>query len=390
VTAKKTTGVYAYQTAEGKTLWRIKVERDGKTVNRRGFATKKEAEGARATVLTELDGGSYVAPSKLKLADYLSQWLDGLQLKPSTVASYRKNVRLHITPHLGTVQLANLTSVHLTKLYRELEKTGRQDGQGQGLSARTVRYIHTIISAALRDAVEADMIKANPAARAKPPTAEAARPPEMTPWDQAQRDEFLAWSAQHSELHAAWTVLLHTGLRRGELLALRWSDVDLAKAALTVRHSTTLVRTKGEGASMVTGTPKSSKSRAVPLNGPALAALKAHRVARGALSLTLAQPGELVFGDDWGEVRQGEHFSRKFTSEVRRARKAAVEVPAIRLHDTRHTFATLLLTKGAPVHVVSRLLGHASPVVTLTVYAHYLAADGHDAVALLEAAQAQA
>jgi hypothetical protein len=111
-------------------------------------------------------------PRKLETGDYLSTWLDGLRLAPSTVASHKKNCRLHITPNIGSMPLASLTPVVLDKLYRQLERGGRADHRsGEGLSAKTVKYIHTIISAALRDAVEGGLLPRNPASRAHPPTA---------------------------------------------------------------------------------------------------------------------------------------------------------------------------------------------------------------------------
>ena len=158
------------------------------------------------------------------------------------MASYRKNVRLHIAPHIGTVPLSGLTAVRLDQPYRALEKDGRAGREGEGLSARTVRYIHTIISAALRDAVDAGLLPANPAAKAHPPTAKQAQAPEMHPWTAPQLATFLAWSREHSELHAAWHVLAMTGMRRGELLALRWRDADLDAGTITVRRSSRSAR----------------------------------------------------------------------------------------------------------------------------------------------------
>jgi integrase len=169
-------------------------------------------------------------------------------------------VRLHIVPNIGSVPLASLTATRLDALYRALEKDGRADHRGgEGLSARTVRYIHTIISAALRDAVDAGLLPANPASRAHPPTAKQARSPEMAPWDAGQLAAFLAWAREHSELHAAWHVLAYTGMRRGELLALRWRDIDLDAATVTVRRSAGLIRNAGEGAEITEGPTRTDK-----------------------------------------------------------------------------------------------------------------------------------
>ena len=321
-------------------------------------------------MLAASDDKRYAEPSKQLLGDYLTTWLNGLQLAPQTTASYRKNVRLHITPYLGTLQLAAITPVGLTAHYRMLETSGRADGQG-GLSPRTVRYVHTIVSAALRDAVEADLLQRNPAARAKPPTAKAAAAPEMHPWTAAQLSAFLVWSYDQSELHAAWHVLAMTGCRRGELLALRWKDVDFTARTVTVKFSSGLVRMKGQGAKIVTGPTKGGKPRVVDIDPATVAVLKSWKAERGTLHLTLAQPDALVFGNEENEPRHPEHFSRTWNQTVRRCG----QVPAIRLYDLRHTHATILLADREPLKNVSERLGHSSAVVTMTVYAHVLPGD---------------
>ena len=159
-----------------------------------------------------------------------------------------------------------------------------------------------------------------------------------------------------------------TGMRRGEALALRWRDVDLEAGTVSVRRSAGMVRVAGEGAAVHEGDTKSGKPRVVDLDGDAAAVLKAWKAERGGLALVLARPGALVFGDIEGQHRNPEHVSRQFTRDVERCG----QVPAIRLHDLRHTHATLLLLAREPVHVVSQRLGHASPMVTLTVYAHVM------------------
>jgi integrase len=165
-----------------------------------------------------------------------------------------------------------------------------------------------------------------------------------------------------------------TGMRRGEALALRWRDVNLEADTVSVRRSAGMVRNAGEGADVIEGDTKSGKPRVVDLDDDGAAVLRVHRKDRGSMALPLITAGSLVFGDIEGGHRNPEHTSRQFVRDVERCRKALGEdaVPVIRLHDLRHTHATLLLLAREPVHVVSQRLGHASPMVTLTIYAHVM------------------
>jgi integrase len=173
-------------------------------------------------------------------------------------------------------------------------------------------------------------------------------------------------------------------MRRGEALALRWRDVDLDAAAVRVRRSAGMVRVAGEGAAVVEGDTKSGKPRLVDLDGPTVAVLRARKRDRGTMHLSLARDEALVFGDHEGRHRNPEHVSRQFARDVGRCcgELGAGVLPGIRLHDLRHTHATILLTAREPVHVVSARLGHASPVVTMTVYAHVLPGSQRDAANL--------
>lgn len=121
--------------------------------------------------MSQLDRGTYAEPSNRPLGVQLDEWLDGLRLAPSTISSYRKNMRLHVKPYMGEMPLLAITGPGLTALYKQLEDGGRRDGREGGLSARSVGYVHTILHKALADAVDAGLITLNPAARAKPPTA---------------------------------------------------------------------------------------------------------------------------------------------------------------------------------------------------------------------------
>jgi integrase len=388
--------VWPYRTKAGQLRYAIGYVRlmpDGtrKAVTRRTgpngerWTTERDAKRALREVLVAADKGELVDPSKQPVGAYLDEWLAGLRLAPSTVASYRKNVRLHLAPHLGALPLASLTTARIDALYRQLERGGRADHKaGEGLSPRTVRYIHTILSAALGAAVKHHRLTRNPAATASPPSAKQARAPEMHAWTAEQLAAFLGWSAETSQHHAAWRLLAYTGMRRGEALALRWRDMNLDAGAVSVRRSAGVIRVKGEGAAIEEGDTKSGKPRVVDLDAATVAVLRAHRKQRGSMALQLARDDALVLGDQEGRHLHPERFTRTFGAEVARCRKTLGDsaVPVIRLHDLRHTHATLLLLAGVPVHVVSERLGHASPVITMQVYAHVLPGSQREAAEL--------
>jgi integrase len=383
-------GAYSYQTRAG-LRWRVKgLVRlpDGtmREVNKRGFATKAAGLAWLADAQSAGRKGEFIEPSKQRLVTYGAEVIDGLRIGPQTRASYVKNWRNHIEGYpLAAVPLAQLTGAKLTAHYRVLERSGRKDHKaGEGLSARTVRYLHTIIHGVLGQAVKDGLLLRNPADAAAPPTAREAKPPEMTCWSAGQLAAFLSWAATHSQHHALWRTLAYTGMRRGETLALRWRDVGLDAGTVSVRRSAGMVRVAGEGADVIEGDTKSGKPRVIDLDPATAAVLRAHRRERGAMALQLARDDSLVFGDIEGGHRNPEHTSRQFVAEVARCRKAIGEesLPVIRLHDLRHTHATLLLLAGVPVHVVSERLGHASAVVTMTVYAHVLPGSQREAASL--------
>ena len=340
----------------------------------RPFLTRKAAAEELGDVMAEIRRGVHVVPSKATVGQWLDLWLQSLRKQPSTVVSYRKNVRLHVTPHIGGVRLDHLTGARLTKLYRQLEATGRADGTG-GLSARTVRYVHTIVHAGLAAAVRDGLLSANPADRADPPSAKSATSPEMRHWSAAELRAFLENAKAEGDVRAtAWALLAATGMRRGEALALRWSDVDFEGARLSVRRAAVLVKEKGAGERLIVGPTKAGRPRTVDLDPDTVAMLRAHRAAQGTLSLALARDDSPVLSDLTGQIQHPERFSRHFDRAVARAREQLGDdvLSRIRLHDLRHTHASLLLAAGIPVKVVSERLGHANATITLGVYAHVM------------------
>ena len=383
-------GCWPYKTQAGE-RWRVKGMvglPDGtvKEVNKRGFPTKTAGLEWLADAQSAGRKGEYIEPSRQRFGTYGEEVIRGLRIKPQTRASYLKNWRNHVEPYsIANLPLSAVAGLKLTSHYRHLEKSGRKDYRaGEGLSARTTRYVHTIIHGVLGQAVRDGLLLRNPADAATPPTAREAKAPEMQPWTAGQLAAFLQWAEGKSQHVVLWTVLAMTGMRRGEALSLRWRDIDLDAGTVSIRRSAGIVRIAGEGAEMVEGDTKSSKPRVIDLDPATIALLRAWRSQRGSTALQLARAEALVFGDIEGNHRNGEHVWRQFTRDVARCRKTLGEdaLPAIRPHDLRHTHATLLLIAREPVHVVSQRLGHASPMVTLTIYAHVMPGNQRDAANL--------
>jgi integrase len=160
-----------------------------------------------------------------------------------------KNFRLHVLPEIGNLKLTQLSGTRLSALYRKLETSGRKDHEsGAPLSARTICYVHTTVKAMLGEAVRQGLLVANPADKATPPAAREAKAPEIRPWTASQLAAFLAWANGRGCSDAlAWEVLAFTDMRRGELLALEWRDLDTGAGRLSVRRSAGIVKSKGEG-----------------------------------------------------------------------------------------------------------------------------------------------
>jgi integrase len=243
---------------------------------------------------------------------------------------------------------------------------------------------YTILRSALADAVKHGRLAVNPTDRSTPPSPSQARPPEMHAWTAPELARFLRWAEAHdSDIAMAWRLLAYTGMRRGEALSLRWRDVDLDAGRVAVRRSVGVVKDKGKGEQLVEGATKTGQSRVVDLDAGTVAALRAYRAVRGSVALDLVRDAALVLGTLDGNHRHPERFSRLFVEHELQARRAVGEelLPVIRLHDLRHTHATLLLAAGEPVKVVSERLGHASATITLTVYQHVHPGMGREAAA---------
>lgn len=355
-----------------KTLWYVVLDigrdADGKRRQRwhGSYRTRKAAEVARAKLVTQRHGDTYVEPSPVTLEEWVQgSWLPMMrnQLKASTWHSYARNLELHLLPHLGHRRLRDLTPVLLNGTYAELLANGRRNGGG-GLSPKTVRYLHTTLHKALADAVDTGLVAGNPADRARPPKPARSAPTELRFWTPEQLRAFLA-SVAETRLEAAWHLAAMTGMRRGEVLGLRWADVDLEAARLCVRH--TIISIAYE---VCESTPKTHQARVINLDPRTIDQLRSQHCQQSADRDEWGadyQDHDLVFCRQDGTPLHPDTFSQSFTRSI-----AKTALPRIRLHDLRHTHATIALRAGVPIKVISERLGHESPAFTMKQYAHAL------------------
>jgi len=334
-------------------------------------------KGAASDEMTRLLGdaqrGSYVEPTKLTFSEWIEKrWLPSLSVRESTRHSYARNLRTHVLPRLGSIHLQQITPSDLNTLYRSLSSDGNKGHRsGEGLSPRTVRYIHTIIGRALGDAMLENLLTVNPAQRATPPRAREATEaaPAMVTWSGPQLARFLDWSAGGT-YGPAFYLLATTGMRRGEALGLTWDDIDLDTARVSIRRALIVV-----GHQAVMGSTKTGRARVIELDAGTVAILR-QQWRRQAEDRLLIGPkyGDraLVFCHASGEPYHPDRFSREFDRKLERFNRehATDPLPRLRLHDLRHSWATLALQAGVHPKVVADRLGHTTTNITLNIYSH--------------------
>lgn len=351
-------------------------ERDaatGKTKPRwvSGFPTRKAAREARDAARYANHRGTYVAPKDLTVGEYLDLWIAAheVELKPSTAKSYRDNIDRYLRPALGHERLQALSPSRLSLFFRNLYERGGKGGKP--LSPRTVEFARAVLRRALQDAVLDRHIEVNPVVGTKRPRTVK---PKHTTWTGEQLRAFLERQTGGDRWAALWELAAGTGMRRGELLALRWSEVDLEAGVVRVERSLTQIRQE-----RVYGTPKNHEKREVALDGRLVSTLRAWRKAqlaeRLAWGAAYAGTEDLLFTWEDGRPVLPDYVTRVFGRTYRE-----LDLPRISFHELRHTHATLLLRAGVPVHIVAKRLGHKDPSVTLNFYADAIPEDDGRAV----------
>ena len=392
-----------------------------------GYATKREAERARVDLLSKFDRGEYVEASRQSVSDYLNDWLKAIEhtVKPSTFDSYERNVRNHVIAHIGQLRLTKVDAGVLNGLYAQLLASGRRtpsrtgtgysvqvinraldlraagvtlvatterlraefaeaehltkntvnsflrrNGTGAkrvvspGLDRRTVNYVHAIMHRAFKDAVRWGRLARNPADVADPPRG-AAKADGIQAWDAATLRAFLEASARTGDrLHALWVLLATTGMRRGEALGLRWSDLNLDTGRLRVVQ--TIIQTRSK---VTIGEPKTASGRRpIAIDQGTVIVLRDHRrrmLEERLLTGRGSDEGDLVFHRPDGSWLHPDAVSDMFLRRVKRC-----ELERLTLHGLRHTWATLALERGIHPRVVQERLGHSTISITLGMYSH--------------------
>ena len=341
---------------------------------------RRVAEKELRRLLRSVDTGEHVDPSRLSVRHWLTTWLATVreEVSPKTYERYSEIARHFLVPALGNLELGKLAPSHIQEAYNGWAMGGRRDGKAGGLSARTRRHIHRILRSALARAVEQQIIARNPADvfKKRLPKVERHVPTTLT----AEQSVRLLQAIAHSRVY--WPVLLalSTGMRRGEVLAVRWKNVDLELGILRVMES--LEQTK---AGIRFKSPKNGRNRAITLPRYAVEELRRlkHEQAEALLALGVRQTSDtLLCCRADGEPHQPLSLTYEFARFVGRM----TDIPRVRFHDLRHSHATQLLATGVHPKIASERLGHASVGITLDLYSHVTDTMQSEAAAKLDSA----
>jgi integrase len=365
-------------TRRGKSSWRIKFDVGADATGKRciRYVTVKgkraDAEAELARLLNDAHRGTLVDPSKITVADWLRQWLDAAKpdLAGTTVQNYSDKIERQIIPVIGEIELQKLKPAHVSRWLNNMPST-------RPLSARSRMQTFKVLRAALTEAVRLEVIYRNVGDAVKPLEVKA---PRVLPLTEDQLSQLSKLEGHW--LHPIANLALASGARRGELLALRWSDLDFDKSTMRIERS--LEETKAGGLRFKA--PKTEYSvRALSLPPSAVAMLVQHRKSQLELrfKLGMGKPTAetLVFCDHNGEAIQPDNLSKAW-QRLTKARS----MPRVHFHALRHTHASMLIAAGVDIVQISRRLGHASPTITLGVYAHLFKKGDENVVAAIEAA----
>jgi integrase len=326
-----------------------------KRKKKRGFKTKREAEKALSQVEAEVTKGTYLEPSTMAFKDYLEQWFKGKQtsLGPQSNKVYRGNIDFRIIPKLGHIPLCLITPLVIQNYVNELKE--------EGLANATISKLLKMVKSSLDTAKDLELIPKNPAEKIKIPVESTSV---MNVWNQKEVKKFLTFS--RSNLHfLVFHLALYTGMRQGEILGLRWEDVNFENGTISIRQTLS-----HDGKTFLVGAKTKTSIRTITLAEETLVLLKNQKLKFIKQKLVLGS--SFIDNDLVNYTTNGKPLN---PSNIRRAFLKLIEVsdvPKIRFHDLRHTHATLLISNGTNIKVVAERLGHSNVKITLDCYYHVM------------------
>lgn len=337
-------------------------------------AESREAKALRDKLMTEHRQGTYILPSSTPFEKFISEWIESYKynIKQTTYESYKETIKNHIIPELGDYTLHTLRPSHLKALYSRKLKSGRADGKPGGLSNRSVKYIHTILRLALQQALEDELVSRNIAKAVTPPKVPR---PQIKYWEWGKAKAFLS-ETQKDRYYLFYLIALSTGMARGEILGLRWQDINFSKQTLSIRQ--TIVNTNA-GPLIQPSAKTSTRERTLDLSASLVEKLKFHKAKQSAEIVALknkSHPG-LIFTTSTGNLVRPRDIDRAFSraaarinKKMQKEKKIEEYLSPLSLHGLRHTYATHLLEEGVHPKIVSERLGHSGIRITLDTYSH--------------------
>ncbi|MFD9612630.1 tyrosine-type recombinase/integrase [Streptomyces sp. NPDC059083] len=342
---------------------------DGTTARKFAYGkTWAECDAKRRALLDKVDNGVPVPTRSMKLSEWLPYWLDNIvkpRRKKTTAAKYEVHIRLYLVPMIGTKRLESLSVADVRRFLVQVEKKA---------SAATAKESHRVLRTALTAACREELVTRNVATLVEPPTV-AAR--ELSPWSLDETLDFLA-AARKDPLYAAFVLAIALGFRRGEVVGLRWENVDLDKREIRVRTQRQRV-----GGEVYEDDPKGRRRKqTLPLPAICIAPLRWQRLKQAAARERAGEKWTetgYVFTTRTGQPIEPRNLYRSFTRVAKNA-----DLRVVRLHDARHGTATLLTAAGVPPRVVMEILGHSQIAVTMNVYTHVVQDTQREAVSHMD------
>ncbi|MFW6015120.1 MAG: tyrosine-type recombinase/integrase [bacterium] len=323
--------------------------------------TKNETVKKLTELKHKLFTGTYIEPSNMKLSEWLNRWIEGRKssITYSTYINYKGKIDNHINPEIGNIKLKDLQARQVQDLLNNKFEYGRLDNNG-GLSARTVKYIYQTLHAALEQAIKERLMLTNVCKAVELPKKQKEK--ELNTWTKEQVNIFLD-TAKNYCYYSIFYLALNTGMRRGELIGLKWKDISFDKKRIDVKRQ--IIRTS-EG--LVSKTVKTSAgNRVIPLLDEVIKFLNSHKIKQSEYKLALGEEynkkDDLVSCNEDGTPITPRSLLRVYKQIIKEA-----ELPDIRFHDLRHTFATLFIEAGGAIKTLQQILGHSSITITIDTY----------------------